>query len=146
MQFTCSVEINRPLGQVVQLFSDPNNLKEWQDDFIRIEHLSGTPGEVGATSKMVYKMGKGEMELIETILVNNLPHEFSGNYVHEHMTNDMRNHFTALSDTLTRWDAHIEYTHFKNIFIQFIMYWMAKKPQKWLNQFRDFAERQDSRS
>lgn len=44
------------------------------------EHLSGTPGQVGARSKLVYKMSKRHIEMIETITVRKLPQEFSGTY------------------------------------------------------------------
>ena len=57
MKFSCSVEINASLDRVIELFDSSENLKEWQPDFVSFEHLSGTPGEVGAKSRIIYLMG-----------------------------------------------------------------------------------------
>ena len=80
MKFACQVIIDRPLDRVVELFNSVENLKEWQDGFVSFEHLSGEPGEIGAKSKLVYLMNNRDMELIQTILSNNLPDEFTGHY------------------------------------------------------------------
>ncbi|MBT7040151.1 MAG: SRPBCC family protein, partial [Bacteroidetes bacterium] len=34
MKFSCQVEINAPIDQVLELFVNPDNLKELQDGFI----------------------------------------------------------------------------------------------------------------
>ncbi len=101
MKFSCSVTIEKPLDRVIELFDNPDNMSEWQDGYVGFEHISGTAGEPGAKSRLKYT----NMELIETIRVRNLPHEFSGLYEHESMTNTMSNRFSAVSDNTTRWDA-----------------------------------------
>ena len=147
MKFNCHVEINQPINKVIELFDNPDNLKEWQDGFISIEHKSGRQGEVGAKSRLLYEFGKKgkQMELIETITVKNLPHEFSGTYVHKHMTNNMVNRFKELSHNKTRWDAEIEYTQLNGFMIKMMAFLMPgmfkKQTQKWLDQFKEFAER-----
>lgn len=145
MKFSCSVEIKLPKNKVAELFNNPDNLKEWQDGFLGLEHLSGTPGENGAKSKMIYKIGKRDMVLEETILENNLPDEFTGRYETKEMVNTMKNQFTAISDKKTRWDAELEYTEFQGfmpILMAKLMPGMFKKQtQKWLNQFKSFAEK-----
>ena len=73
MKHKGSIVINQSLHKVAELFADPKNLKEYQDGFIRKELVSGTQGEFGAVSKMYYKHGKHEMELVETITKNELP-------------------------------------------------------------------------
>lgn len=148
MKFKCSVTIDLPIDRVIQLFDNPNNLKEWQDGFVSFEHLSGTPGETGAKSLIKYKHGKREMELIETITVKNLPEEFSGTYEHKHMDNTLKNSFVALSDQQTRLDCYIHYTKFKAFvpkIMAFLMPGMYRKfTQKWLDQFKKFAEGTES--
>lgn len=145
MKFTCSVEINQPIEKVIELFDNPDNLKEWQDGFVSFEHLSGEQGEPGAKAKLFYKMGKREMELIETIHSKNLPHEFSGTYEHKHMVNTMTNRFTSLGSNKTKWEAELEYTKLIG-FVPKVMAWLfpgmfKKQTQKWLDQFKTFAER-----
>ena len=70
MKHQGSIEINQSVDKVAQYFADPAYLKEYQDGFLRKEQLSGTPGQAGAVAKMYYQMGKGEMELTETITKN----------------------------------------------------------------------------
>lgn len=145
MKFTCTVEIDAPIDKVIKLFEDPDSLKEWQDGFLGIEHISETEGEVGAKSKMRYKIGKREIELIETIQVYNLPEEYTAVYEAKQMVNTMSNHFTAIDDSHTKYVAHIEYTKFNGFMIKLMATLMPgmfkKQTQKWLDQFKAFVER-----
>ena len=144
MKFNCSIIVNQPLDKVVQLFENPKYLKEYQDGFIRKELVSGSPGQEGAISKMYYKQGKRDMEITETILLNNLPDEFIGSYHHKHMDNTMKCTFTSLSENQTRYDSEIEYTGLRGFFpkmLGFLFPGMFKKQvQKWLDNFKVFAE------
>lgn len=146
MKFTCTVIINKSIDQVAALFIDPKNLKEYQDGFEKKELISGVPTQVGAVSKMYYQQGSRKMVITETVTVNNLPHEFSGSYHHIHMDNTMVNRFTPLSDNQTQYDAEIEYTEFRGFMVKIIAFlfpsMFKKQVQKWLNQFKDFAEKQ----
>ncbi len=145
MKFNCSVEINAPIDKVIDLFDNPDNLKEWQDGFQSFEHISGVPGEPGAKSKLAYQMGKGSLEMTETIKTRNLPYEFTGLYEFKQGANTMKNTFAKLSENTTRWDAELEYISIHS----FMMKVMAKirpqlfqkQTQKWMDQFRDFVER-----
>jgi hypothetical protein len=112
MKFTCSVEIDLPVEKVVRLFDNDENLKEWQDGFISIEHISGIPGESGAKSRIIFQTGRHKMELIETILVKNLPNEKTGLYEHKQMVNAMTSRFIAVGENKTRYVAEIEYSRF----------------------------------
>ncbi len=145
MKFTCSVDIDLPVEKVVDLFDNSDNLKEWQDGFVGMEHISGTPGEPGATSKLTYKIGNREIELIETIVKKNLPDIFSGTYEAKAMVNSMKVRFESLSRDKTRYVCDIEYTRFNGFMpkmMAFLMPGMFKKQtQKWLDQFKSFAEK-----
>jgi hypothetical protein len=112
MKFVCSVDIDRPLDEVVEFFDNVENLEKWQDGFVSAEHLSGTAGEVGARSRVIYRIGKRQIELIETITVKNLPDEFAGTYEADAMTNTMTNRFSSIDENRARWEAEIEYTQF----------------------------------
>lgn len=146
MKFTVSVTINKPRDLVVKEFSNPENLKNWQQGFLRINHLEGEPGKTGSTAFMYYKQGNGEMELKETIIENNLPDYFSGLYEHKHMVNTMINRFIEVSLNETRYDTEIEYTKF----IGFVPKLLAKlfpglfKKQvlKWMMNMKKFIEKQ----
>lgn len=144
MKFTCQVDINLPREKVVKLWDDPENLVHWQDDFMSFEHVSGQVGQTGALSKMTYKQGKGKMILHETILENTLPDSFRGRYVHEKMTNTMSNRFEKLGENKTRWTADLEYEQFNGLMMKIMAKLFAGKfksqTQKWLDQFKVFAE------
>lgn len=146
MKFTCSVIVNRPIKEVVNLFRDPNNLKEYQDGFIKKELISGVEGEVDAKAKMYYEMGKRDMVITETIIVNNLPEEFLGSYHHKHMDNTMRCNFVDLGNNKTQYNTEIDYTAFRGFaprVMAFLFPGMFKKQvQKWLDNFKEFAEKE----
>lgn len=144
MKFNCSVIINQPVDKVAQLFADPKYLKEYQEGFIKKDLISGTAGQEGAISKMYYKTGKREMELTETITLNNLPKEFAASYHHKHMDNTMKCFFISLSDQQTRYDSEIEYTAFRGFIPKmlglFFKRMFKKQAQQWLDNFKAFAE------
>jgi hypothetical protein len=58
MKFTCSVTIDLPIKRVVELFDNPENLKEWQDSFYSFQPLEGETGQNGSTAEMTYFMKK----------------------------------------------------------------------------------------
>ncbi len=146
MKFTCSVTVNKPKDVVARYFVDPNYLKEFQEGFLRKTPISGVAGQTGAVAKMYYKMGKGEMELTETITNNNMPDSFSGQYHHKHTDNTMHTTFTALSDNTTRVDSIIEYTAFRGFLINILKTlfprMFRKQVDKWLQNFKKFVEKQ----
>ena len=147
MQHKGFIDINQSLNKVAELFANPDNLAAYQDGFISKELVSGIAGEVGAISKMYYKMGKGEMELTETITDNNLPDYFSGQYHHKHTDNTMLCTFKELDNNTTQCDWQIEYTAFRGFIINAMKTlfpsMFKKQVQKWLQNFKVFVEKQD---
>lgn len=144
MKFTCHTDIKAPLQTVIELFENPSNLKKWQDGFISITPISGKPGEVGSKSKLIYE----KLELIETILRNELPEEFKANYEHKHMVNTMSCKFKKLDSNTTRFEQEIYYTKFNGFAIKLMAKlfpgMFKKQVQKWLNQFKAFVEEQNA--
>ncbi len=146
MKFKGSKDINHNKDKLAKIFADPNNLKEYQDGFVRKELISGREGEDGAVSKMYYKHGKHDMELTETITANRLPDSFEASYHHKHMDNTMKCTFTALDNDKTRYAYEFEYTRINWIMpklMAILFPGMYRKPaEKWMNQFKEFAEKQ----
>ncbi len=145
MKFSCQVEINAPIDQVLELFVNPDNLKEWQDGFISHDHVSGNPGEKDAKSKFIYKSGRNTIELIETIRINKLPEEFLALYEAKQMINTMSSSFTQIDESKTLYTSNLEYISFHG-FLPKLMAKLApsmfqKQTQKWLDQFKEFVER-----
>lgn len=146
MKFSCNVVIKAPRKTVISLFLEPNNLKEWQDNFKSYTVLTGKHTQEGTLSKILYDIPEKQktMQLLETILHNKLPGEYTAIYEHTHMTNIMQNLFVEVDANTTQWVANLHYTKIKGFFpktISVLFPGMFKmQTQKWLNQFRDFAE------
>lgn len=144
MKYTCKVDIDLAIDKVVALWDNESNFKEWQDGFKKIERISGEHGAIGATSKIYLDDGKRKMELLETIISNSLPEEKSAQYEHVHMTNTQTTGFESIRDNQTRYISEVEYTKF-NGFIPKLLAKLfpgmfKKQSQKWMNQFKAFAE------
>ncbi len=110
MKYSNEVVINLPLKKVIELFDSEENLFKWQPELLSMEHQSGEKGKVGAKSKMLYKMGKREVEMIETITVHDLPKEFSATYEAKGVWNEMKNSFEEIDPNTTLWRSH---SHFE---------------------------------
>lgn len=146
MKYTCSIDIKLPVSRVVELWENESYFKEWQDGFESIELLSGEANAVGAKSKILIH-GKQKMELIETILVYNLPKEKTASYEHIHMTNLQTSRFKEIDANSTQYISEVTYTQFNGFLIKLIAKLFPSKfkeqSQKWMNQFKEFSEKQD---
>lgn len=143
MKYTSEIEINKPVDKVIELFDNPDNLDKWMEGLQSFEPISGTPGQVGAKSRLKFKMGKREIEMIETITVRNLPYEFSGTYEAKGVFNIVKNKFIALPDNRTKYVSEQEF-QFKGFMtiIGFLMPGMIKKQSmKYLTDFKSFVEK-----
>lgn len=142
MKYNNEVIINKPIDVVTSRFDDPENLAKWQPGFISMEHLDGVPGEPGATSRIKYKMGKREIEMIETILVRNLPHEFSGTYEAKGVWNKVINHFEPIDEHSTRYwtENEFRFKGFMKIVATLMPGAFKKQSQKYLDLFKEFVE------
>lgn len=144
MKYTINIDIDLPREKIIELFDNPDNMKYWQKGFISIESISGTPGQVGAKSKLKYKMGSREIEMIETITKRDLPNEFSGTYEAKGVWNLNKNYFIELDVNRTKWKSEVEFkfTGFMKL-IAFLMPGSFKKQSmKYLTDFKEFAENQ----
>lgn len=146
MKSACTVEINLPINKVVELFMDKNNFKEWKIDFISYEYISGTPNEVGAITKLVYK----RFTMLETIVSKKLPNEIAEIFEHKRgdktsMAHTASNRFTSLAENKTLFEIETEVTKVEGFFLKLIMTLMAgagkKYAQKQLDRFKTFAEK-----
>lgn len=146
MKFKGSININQPIESVAEMFANPEYLGEYQEGFVKKELIAGKKGQNGAVSMMYYKNGKHEMELKETITANQLPHSFEAFYHHKHMDNTMKCYFTALDENKTKYETEVEYTRINWVvprLMAMLFPSMYRKPaQKWMNNFKLFAEKQ----
>ncbi|ESU28306.1 hypothetical protein FLJC2902T_16560 [Flavobacterium limnosediminis JC2902] len=145
MKYTTEIEINKPIDRVIALFDNPDNMKEWMEGLQSFEPISGTPGEPGAKSRLKFKMGNREMEMIETVTVRNLPDEFTGTYEAQGASTTVKNSFIKISDSKTKYITEHEFQA-KGIMkiVAFLMPGAFKKQSmKFLTAFKNFAESQE---
>jgi len=145
MKYVVDTVIDRPVEEVISKFDDAENLKEWMDGLISFEPTGGTPGEIGAKSRLVFRMGSKEIEMIETITVKNLPHEFGGTYEAEGVFNTVMNRFENVGNDQTRMTQECEF-EFTNLMMKVVGFFVPgafkKTTRKHMDAFKAFAERQ----
>lgn len=141
MKYSCEVEINVPRSKVIELFDNPDHMPKWQPDLIRFEPISGVPGQPNAKSRLTYRSGKGEFEMIETVTERNLPDEFSGTYETKMGFTKMRNRFLD-HGTSTRWIVDTEFvgSGIMKILCLFMGGVIRKQTLKVVQNFKAFAE------
>lgn len=144
MKYTNEIEINLPVNRVVELFDDPKNLKEWMPGLQSFEHVSGTPGQPGAKSRLKFKMGNRDMEMVETITRRNLPEEFAGTYETKGVYNIVSNKFIPVGSNKTKYvtDNEFQFNGFMKLMGWLMPGMFKKQSQKYLEQFKTFAEKQ----
>ncbi len=141
MRYITEVELDIPRSRVVELFNNPDNMPKWQPGLVSFEHLSGEPGEAGAKSKLLYKMGKREVEMIETITKNALPDEFDGTYEAKGVYNVITNKFIDHGNR-TQWisENEFQFSGFMKFMSLFMKGAFPKQTLKTMNNFKEFAE------
>ncbi|MFN8155287.1 MAG: SRPBCC family protein [Bacteroidia bacterium] len=144
MKYTCETIIRLPRKRVIELFDNPDNLKEWMPGLVKFEHVSGVAGQPGAVSRLEFQLGKRKMIMTETVTVRNLPDEFSGTYIVNGAFNEVRNFFEETVEGYTR---HRTENYFRFSGIMKIFAWMMagtfrKTSQDYLERFKAFAEQQ----
>lgn len=144
MKYTLEIEINQPINKVITLFNDEDNLFKWMSGLQSIEHLQGEPGKKGSTTKMIFKEGKRNIEMIETIITNNLPEELIASYEAKGVYNLAKIAFIPISETKTKYLSEQEFQlkGFMKIFGWIMPAAFKKQSLKYLNMFKEFAEEQ----
>lgn len=144
MKYTTEIEINKPIDEVVALFDNPDNMGEWMEGLQSFEPISGTPGQPGAKSRLKFKMGKREVEMIETITVRNLPEEFTGTYEADGVFNVVKNRFVKLAPDRTKYitEQEFQFRGWMKLLGLLMPGAFKKQSRKYQADFKQFAERQ----
>ena len=142
MQYTLEIEIDLPRDQVIEKLDNPDNMKYWQEGLIGYELMEGEAGTAGAKMKIQYKMGKRDVEMVETIVKRQFPDEFHATYDAGVVFNQQWNYFHDQGDK-TKWVSKSDF-QFKG-FMKILSFFMGKKAFmkqsfKYLEDFKAFAE------
>ncbi|NMM47938.1 SRPBCC family protein [Marinigracilibium pacificum] len=145
MKYRVERTINKPIDEVVSKFNNADNLKKWMDGLQTYEHISGTPGETGAKAKMSFKMKNREMEMIETIIKNDLPSVFSASYEANGVMNINHNGFKKIDDNTTLYFSEQEFQlkGFMKLMGWFMPGAFKKQTAVYMDSFKNFVESTD---
>ena len=143
MQYKLEIEIKADRDKVVALMDDPANMPHWQRGFVAMEHLSGELGQEGSKSKLIYQLGKRNIEMIETITRRDLPAHFDAIYETGNVWNEMRNTFSTTSSGHTLWSSEVIFRF--SSFGMRMMGWLMPKAFKkqslqYMQDFKAFVE------
>lgn len=67
LSYDCEIIVDKPAAESWALVQDEERMSEWLPGFQKIEHLSGTPGTVGAVSLVYFDNDGQQMSIRETI-------------------------------------------------------------------------------
>lgn len=143
LKYSIDLEINAPREKVIKLFDSTENLVKWQKGLVSFNHISGDAGQVGAKSELKYKMGKREIEMVETITVRNFPDSFSATYETKDVWNHHENFFLEKEDNKTLWTTHTEFkcsSLFMKLMITLMPGMFKKQSLQTMRDFKNFVE------
>ena len=147
MKYTTEVTIDLPRERVIKLFDSIENMYKWQPGLKNFKVISGSPGQEGGRSELVYESKKGDLTMIETITRRNFPDEFHGTYEARGVYNEMYNYFTDLDGKKTRWRT-LSIFRFKGIMVlmaPLMKSAFTKNTLLNMEQFKAFAENDSNR-
>lgn len=143
MKYTTEVLIELPRDEFLKKLNKAENMKHWMRGLISYEQISGEPGTEGAQMNMKFKMGKRDMEMVETIIKRNLPEEMHMVYDTKGVHNIQKNYFKE-ENGKTRWvsESEFQFESFGMKLMAFLMPGAFKKQsRKYADDFKNFAEK-----
>lgn len=142
MKFTIDMTINKGRSSVWKAFDNPRNMKRWQPTLESFEPQKGTPGHIGAISKLTYREDGRTMTLYETITDRSEPNEFAGTYTTNGVVNQLRNRFEELNAQQTRWtlDAEVRFSGLLSLVEPLIKPTVIKRTQADMERFKSMVE------
>ncbi len=143
MKYTTEIVIDLSRDEVHKKLDNSENMKHWQEGLLGYKQLSEEPTKEGAKMELYYRIGKREMTLIETIIMNNFPNEFHASYNAKGVHNIQKNYFKVIDENTTKWvsESEFQFSGFMMKVMGFLMPGAFKKQSlKYLKNFKAFAE------
>ncbi|UOY07333.1 SRPBCC family protein [Muricauda sp. SCSIO 64092] len=143
MKYTTEVLVDLPRDEFITKLDNPDNMKHWMRGLLAYDVISGETGQEGAQMNMKFKMGKRNMEMVETIIKRNMPEEFHATYDTKGVHNIQKNFFKE-ENGKTRWisESEFQFEGFGMKLMAFLMPGAFKKQsKKYAEDFKNFAEK-----
>ena len=90
LSYDCEIRVDKPVVEAWAVTQDEEKMSEWLSGFQRYEHVSGTPGTVGAVSNVYFDNNGQQMKIKETITEIVPDESISMNFVDDFMTMDYK--------------------------------------------------------
>lgn len=109
MKYELQTVLHAPRERVVEMFVDPDLRPRYQPTLLAAKLLEGEHAQTGSKTALRYKMGKREIEMVETVEANELPDAWTVIYESGKVWNRCVNRFVALDAHHTRWVFESEF-------------------------------------
>lgn len=119
MNYRLEISIHKPRSQVWQVFTDPGRIKLWQPSLSTVALVSGTPGQPGAISTLMFQENQREFSLTETITFCQAPERIHQKYENQFSVNTVKNLFIEQGQNETLWITETEYK-FKTLLMKIL--------------------------
>lgn len=142
MKYTVSNTINSSLDKVHKKFIEPEGALNWMEGLVRIDHISGTQGEVGAKTDFYSVYKNKEMKISETILEQNLPHQIKFAYVSPMGYNEVELLFEEIDEHTVKQtnNSFFALKGFMKVMGFFMKSMFKKQSLKYMNGFKNYVE------
>ncbi|MGE5356149.1 MAG: SRPBCC family protein [Deltaproteobacteria bacterium] len=143
MKYSIDITINRPINEVIETFKNPDEMKNWMKGLVSFEPLDDNFGNPGSKSLLVFQSGKRKLKMMETVLVNNLPHEFTASYKAKNVFNIVGNSFEEIGPEKTKYitNQEFKFTGLMKIAYFFMKPAFKKQSYKFLHDFKEYVEK-----
>lgn len=110
MKLKFETEIDADIDAVWAAYTNPENMARWIQSFVSHTHVSGEPGQPGATATLVFDENGKEVALTETITERRDPDFLAATFEAEHGTTHIVNHFEAIDTNRTRHTSWVRFS------------------------------------
>jgi hypothetical protein len=140
VRFHLETEINKPLEEVTRLFSNRDLLPKWQPGLLSSEQIESYPYP---KYKLLLSFGRRKMEMMETIIRNELPGHFEGTYEMKGVFNRNINKFQSAGPHQTRWtcESEFRFTGLMKLIAFFMKSGFREQSRVIMANFKRFAEK-----
>lgn len=144
MKAKFEVIVDADRNAVWDAFDNPDNISKWQTTLKSITHKSGTPGEVGAITELVYDEDGRKLVMTETITERRQPAFMAGIYTTKGSKSLIVNYFETVGDDKTRWVSHANhnFSGFMKLVSLFIRKTICDRTKNDMQRFKLLVESQ----
>lgn len=143
MKYTTQIQIDKPIDTCFALIENIDHLKHWQSGLHSVEHISGTPRQVGAILQLNYLFDRQYLTLTETLTFKEKNKALHFNFDTKGIHNIQENYFEATDSNTTIWTCNNEFIPTSlstRLMLLLIPRTFKKQTKKYLADFKNYAE------